>query len=254
MEFHHRESGVMMPTAGPANVARGFDYSLLTAEVAAEVRAAADRVRAANSRITSSILDTGRELRAVKKRLGHGHFGPWLKAEFGWSDRTANYLMRAADCFSDKSEIVAELQPSVVYALASPSIPEEVREQVVTGLSSGALKPEKVGDLVRQTMQEVAEARRSELAKRRRAGLPPKELKKELDREKRREADLKQTEVNRLRREIVLDKLVTLLQARLREEDRQWLTEVEPDFRYEIQNLVQRVLAAPKPDGDPGAS
>jgi hypothetical protein len=159
-------------------VSLGFDYSGLAAEVAAEVRAAADRVRAAHNTTIATVLNIGSDLLAVKQQLGHGQFGAWLNAEFGWNERTARNYMAAAQRFADKSETVAVLQLATVYALASPSVPEKVREQVVTGLSSGDLKPEHVGDLVRQARRDVANAKRAEAARRRRAKLTPEQLAK----------------------------------------------------------------------------
>lgn len=227
----------------PAVIATGFDYSALTADVASEVRAAASRVQAACSKAMTTLLDIGKELLVVKERLDHGQFGAWLTAEFGWSIRSAQNYMLAAECFGDKYETVALLQPATVYALAAPSMPDKVRDQVVAGLSSGELKPEDVGDVVRQARINVAVERKAEAAKRRRAKMTPGKLKLHLGAEKRREAELQRYETERGRQKIILDKLVILLRAKLGDEDKKWLAEATGDLEYGLKELAQRVCA-----------
>jgi hypothetical protein len=39
------------------------------------------------------IIEVGNDLQAVKDALPHGQFLPWLKAEFGWSERSAQNFM-----------------------------------------------------------------------------------------------------------------------------------------------------------------
>ncbi|UGB28689.1 DUF3102 domain-containing protein (plasmid) [Methylorubrum sp. B1-46] len=65
----------------------------------------------------------------MKELLGHGNFLPWIKDEFGMSDRTALNFMRVAERF--KSEIVSDLPPTVLYALAAPSTPDEVKDEII---------------------------------------------------------------------------------------------------------------------------
>ena len=50
----------------------GFDYEQLSHGVAAVAREAADRIR---SRLSNSLIDTGKDLRLVRERLEHGQFG-----------------------------------------------------------------------------------------------------------------------------------------------------------------------------------
>jgi len=127
-----------------------FDYASLSPDLAKDARAVAQRVRAAHVRTMQAILEMGRELSALKTRLGHGRFGRWLAAEFGAVARTAQNYMLAADRFGDDSEIISLLPPATVYALAAPSTPEPVRAEVVRRLSLGErLNPAEVGALVR---------------------------------------------------------------------------------------------------------
>src|SRR3954453_22927623 len=82
-----------------------FNYSDLDADVATLARETAKRI---GDRTRSSFIENGRDLIAVKAKLGHGMFSKWLKAEFPWSERTAQNMMNAAG-LADKSAIVADL-------------------------------------------------------------------------------------------------------------------------------------------------
>ena len=55
--------------------------------------ASADRIRERVKKTVEDIIDVGNDLLAVKEALPHGQFGPWLKAEFGWSERSAQNFM-----------------------------------------------------------------------------------------------------------------------------------------------------------------
>ena len=51
-----------------------FDYAALPADVAREARDAVQRIRLFGDTITENIAAVGRELIAIKERLGHGAF------------------------------------------------------------------------------------------------------------------------------------------------------------------------------------
>src|SRR5262249_14424962 len=59
------------------------------------------------------------------------------KAEFGWSERTAQNFMSVAERF--KSAKIADLpiQPSAAYFLAAPSVPDEARQKAVEKAEAG---------------------------------------------------------------------------------------------------------------------
>lgn len=111
-----------------------FDYSGLSTAVAAEAEEAAQRIR---NHIRGSVIDTGLELLAVKEKLGHGKFGPWLAHHFTMSERTAQNCMNAAEVFGAAPRVVDILPPSIVYKLAAKSAPEEVRQSVIDEVVAG---------------------------------------------------------------------------------------------------------------------
>lgn len=75
----------------------GFNYDLLEAKVAEQVRSSADRFRERVKKTVEDIIDVDNDLLAVKETLPHGQFGPCLKAEFGWSERSAQNFMSVAE-------------------------------------------------------------------------------------------------------------------------------------------------------------
>ena len=122
----------MLPSAGIT-----FNYGMLSVEKAASARAAAERIRGRMQLAAESIIEVGRELIEQKKALGHGNFLPWIDAEFGMTDRTALNFMRVYEQFGSKSEMISNLRPTALYALAAPSTPEPVRDEALGLAASG---------------------------------------------------------------------------------------------------------------------
>jgi hypothetical protein len=110
---------------------------VLEAKVAETVRTSADRIRERVKKTVEYIMEVGDELLAVKEALEHGQFGPWLKAKFRWSERTAQSFMSVAERF--KSAKIADLpiQASAAYFLAAPSVPDEARQVAVEKAEAG---------------------------------------------------------------------------------------------------------------------
>jgi hypothetical protein len=114
-----------------------FSYSSLPTDKAASARAAAERIRGRMQLAAESIIEVGRELIEQKKALGHGNFLPWIEAEFGMSRQTADNLVHVANVYGDKLPSISNLAPTALYALAAPSTPPEVREQVEERAAKG---------------------------------------------------------------------------------------------------------------------
>jgi len=116
----------------------GFNYDLLETKVAQEIRTSADRIREKVKKTLEDIIDVGNDLVAVKEALPHGQFGLWLRAEFGWTERTARNFMAVAEGFG-KTETISDLtiQPTAAYLLAAPSAPDEARETAIERAEAG---------------------------------------------------------------------------------------------------------------------
>jgi hypothetical protein len=117
----------------------GFNYELLEARVAEKARSSAQRIRDKVKRTIEDIIEVGNDLLAVREALPHGQFGPWLAAEFGWTERTARNFMAVAERFGPKTEIISDLtiQPTAAYLLAAPSAPDEAREAAIERAEAG---------------------------------------------------------------------------------------------------------------------
>ena len=61
------------------------------------VQERAEAIRGLARQTAENIVRIGEHLVAVKERLGHGNWLPWLEGEFGWSDETARKFMRVHD-------------------------------------------------------------------------------------------------------------------------------------------------------------
>ena len=125
----------------------------LTAPQSVELSGIAERVRGRLQRSATDILAIGADLIRAKALLGHGHFGDWLDTEFALSRRSAEQFMAAARRFEGKGEAVAHLPAGAVLELSSPSVSDELVDQVL----SGRVRPS-----VSAIRQERSEDRRDE--------------------------------------------------------------------------------------------
>jgi hypothetical protein len=119
--------------------AEKFDYTPLDADIAWQAQAVAQRIRQMMKRTLEDLIAIGSDLLAVKASLPHGKFGPWLRAEFGWTERTARNFMIVAQRFGPKTEMIADLriEPTAAYLLAAPSAPEAASERALQRAADG---------------------------------------------------------------------------------------------------------------------
>jgi hypothetical protein len=124
-------------TVTETKLVTGFDYTTLDPDAADFLRQAANQIRSCREGMAREIIRMGMTLHGAKAHLLHGQFGPWLKAEFNMSERTAENYMSVAKEFGNKSETVADLPLKLLYGLAAPSTPKQIREKVVADLEAG---------------------------------------------------------------------------------------------------------------------
>ncbi len=117
----------------------GFNYGVLEGKTADKLRSTAERIREKVKKTLEDIIEVGNDLLAVKEAVPHGQFGPWLAAEFGWTERTARNFMAVAERFGPKTEMISDLtiQPTAAYLLAAPSAPDEAREAAIERAEAG---------------------------------------------------------------------------------------------------------------------
>lgn len=155
-------SGVAMPKAAPAKPRPATVYDGLALDLTDRLRKQAERIRARIAKQTQDMLETGRDLAAVKGELEHGQFETWVKAECGIDPRTARYFMRAAEWYDKECKyrkLVSDMEPSVVIEMAKPSTPTTVRHAVFDRVKAGERVPTKD---VRALLADAREIRRKE--------------------------------------------------------------------------------------------
>lgn len=163
----------LLPIASPAPAATGFDYEQLDDAAANEARAVVERYR---DRQKAYVIDTGRDLLAIKARLEHGLFLQWVQAELGMTPRSAQRAMAAAEVLGDKSDTVAYLPPTVLYELSAASTPEPVRAAVLRRIEAGETVPaDKIMHELREGRDEARKQAAAEREEARRARLTPEQ-------------------------------------------------------------------------------
>jgi Protein of unknown function (DUF3102) len=168
-----------------------FNYASLDPDVAVDAREAAQRIQ---TRMRNNILETGRDLIAVKDRMEHGAFGAWVSAELNISMRTAERCMNGSRLLARKSDTVSHLPHSIIYALATPSAPVAVVDKIIDDVEAG------VTITAAQIKTEVAAAIQAERNAKIEAAKSPDQIKKDQKARKladkraaRREADATKT-------------------------------------------------------------
>lgn len=114
-----------------------FDYSKLSASDASSLRAVAENIRRHKRDAIASIIGIGEALIAVKRDLEHGQFSAWVEAECGFTLRSAENYIRAAEFAEGKNETVALLPPAAVYKLAAKSTPPALVQEIMERVESG---------------------------------------------------------------------------------------------------------------------
>jgi hypothetical protein len=132
-----------------------FNYAALGAD-AEIVRGCANRIHARMKKSVEHIVEIGIELRSAKKRLPKGCFGEWLDIEFDWSEPTARRFMAVADRFEGSNQI-DRLGASVLYMLASDSVPAEAVAEAIELSKAEPVTVAKAKEIIERHKPEPAE-------------------------------------------------------------------------------------------------
>lgn len=114
-----------------------FDYRLLSADTRVFVLEKTDETQWLLKKTAENIIKIGKNLQEVKARLPHGMFLPWLKSEFGLSEKMARNFMYVKDRFENKSVNFTDLSISALYLLSAPGTPPEAVDEALQRAEKG---------------------------------------------------------------------------------------------------------------------
>ncbi len=130
---------ISMPASATLKVRQDFDYTSLDAETSRFVQQQTGEIRALMKRTAQDIFELGQKLINIKQILGHGRFGEWLKAEFGWGEWTARKFMQVAQEFATVEFTDLQIAPSALYLVAGSSTPEAAKAEVFDRAKAGEI-------------------------------------------------------------------------------------------------------------------
>jgi len=126
------------PAPGESVIATAeFDYAALDKDTAAFVQGQTALIKRLYQGTVRNIVHIGEALLDVREKLVFGEFGAWLEAEFGMSERSARNYMNAARAVQNGNVAELNLPMSALYLLGAPSVPDEVRDDVIARAESG---------------------------------------------------------------------------------------------------------------------
>lgn len=116
-----------------------FDYASLDRTTAEFLLQETKEIKVLMKRTVEGIIETGERLQRVKKRLQHGEFMAWVENEIKCHYSTALHFMRVWETFGDQKEQIADagINVSVLYLLSAPSMPEQLRTEIIDMAKSG---------------------------------------------------------------------------------------------------------------------
>ncbi|PSF35026.1 site-specific DNA-methyltransferase [Aphanothece hegewaldii CCALA 016] len=114
------------------NLIISFDYFSLDDEQRLIIQQRTGEIRERLRRSAQDIWEIGQKLADVRSRLKHGQFDIWLKAEFGWSRRTAYNFISVYETFGERATLAqVDIATSALYLLAAPSTSQKVRDEFI---------------------------------------------------------------------------------------------------------------------------
>lgn len=134
-------------------------------------------IKALGKRVVGDVVEIGARLteckRISRKEYGHGYWLPWLEANFGWGQSTADRFMKVYDLsklpnLGNLPEF--DIPLSGIYLLAAPSTSPDTRDAVLDLAANGEkLTHAKVKEMIADAKETTAadyEARITKLTKR----------------------------------------------------------------------------------------
>jgi len=215
------------------SISAPFDYHALDAETRQFVLQKANETHGLLKRTAEHILRIGQNLQAVKEKLPHGQFLPWVETEFEMSRWTARNFIHVAEKLGDKWRNFHHLPVSVLYELAAPSTSEELLVRVQEGQVLPTI----------EALKEAKEAERLARAAEQQARIEMEHAHQQLS-TIRKETQEKQMAIEHLSRQIKLlqEQIATLSSPTVEVKEVEKLV-VPPEIQVQVENLQQQLRA-----------
>ena len=141
-----------------SEVVTGFDYEILDSQQRLVIQQRTGEIKERLRRSAQDIWEIGQKLADVRSRLKHGQFETWLKAEFGWSRRTAYNFIKVYETLAERANFAQiDIATSALYLLAAPSTPQNVREEFIQRAHEGQT-------ITHKSIRQVIESEKSKSA------------------------------------------------------------------------------------------
>ena len=121
-----------------------------------EVLAAEIRVidRQAQAAVLSGACEIGKRLIEAKGRLAHGMWGDWLKQNVGYSERSAQNMMRCFEEYGKNGNPQALADLGLTKAVALLSAPPEARAEMIASGEAAQLSTRELEERIRALREE----------------------------------------------------------------------------------------------------
>lgn len=187
----------------PLPSTEAFDYCTLAPAHVGDLRQRALRIRERTRVTTATIIEIGNDLLGAKQLLPHGQFKDWIKAECGFTVRTAQRYIRVAQFVEGKNDTVSLLPPNIVYLLAAKSTPPELADEVIERTAAGNVVTD---GAVKAVLARAAYERRQDARKERQAArwsAPGRKRREAQERERLERKERERQAVQQLAQQII---------------------------------------------------
>ncbi len=121
-----------------AQILNKFNYNTLDLKQRSIIEQRTEEIKERLKRSAQDIWEIGQKIFEVRSQLEYGNFDSWLKAEFGWSRRTAYNFIKVYEAFPERATVAQlSIAASALYQLSSPSTPQKIRNELIERAKQG---------------------------------------------------------------------------------------------------------------------
>ncbi|BAU65330.1 hypothetical protein STA3757_27120 [Stanieria sp. NIES-3757] len=118
-----------------------FDYNSLEPDTSNFLEQTTKEIKSLLKVTVESVVKIGERLLAVKQKINFGYFLVWIRAEFEWSEDTAERFMNVAKNFGERvkqnPQFAESIGLTVLYELSTKNTPESAREELFARIERG---------------------------------------------------------------------------------------------------------------------